>query len=1235
MNATLQKIENILQSKYNLKNYEELVSELFTGIYFAAPGLYIEANNNFKSYIAGYSHIGNYKTADNKKLIIVTVELKKATYVENARSTQRSFAKNLIERRNADAAFIAFYTKDEPKWRLSFVRLDYEIQFNNTGFKTTEKLTPAKRYSYLVGENEPCHTALSRFNKLLITTADNPITLDELEEIFSVEKVTDEFFKLYCEKFHQLREQLESNENFKIESQQHNFTAAQFAKKLLGQIVFLYFLQKKGWLGVKAWPDTLKEKEYKDAFFARGSKSRELIPIVYRPMQSGEYHISNSGLNSISDEDEAVLATCVKGKPWGSGPHNFMRKLFELAEKRHLNFFDDLLEPLFYDALNVNRGEQGYCPALHCRIPFLSGGLFEPIDGYEWKYNNFGIKNELFSNKDKNGILDVFDRYNFTISEDEPLEREVAIDPEMLGKVFENLLEVQDRKSKGAFYTPREIVHYMCQESLINYLTNALQIDEQSIRNFILYGDLMKDEDSVKAKFLYNNMLISKELFLIDETGKVAVNRLDDMDKALQNIRVADPAVGSGAFPLGMLNEIVRARQNISAYKAITQNSYENRMMYQTDRAPWRLKYETIRNCIFAADIDPSAVDIAQLRLWLSLVIDDEINPKAESDLYGHRNPLPLPNLEYNILCGNSLVDELTGIKLINESELLGNTTINTQIETAQSQIDTIIKKLIEKQDELYRCDNTDKKKQLKADIEYLRDKVIMLQMRGCTEEQFNKYHESKKTASKPYVLWQLDFAKVFREKGGFDIVIGNPPYVGEKGNKELFRPIAATQFGHKYYCGKMDLFYFFFHKAIDIGNENAEIYFITTNYYPTAFGGKILRKDLKKRTQIRRMINLNELKVFESALGQHNMITMLTKNHTQNIIAHNSICKLTGIANSNLLREILYNLDNKNKIIENYYIQQNDLYEGNEYYLRISGYTTENTDPANVILTKISDTTLLLKTIAHIKQGIVSGADKYTDAHQSKFALNLPKGKGIFILTKEELTSLNLTDLEKTKYVKPVYKNGQISKYHINYDDKLWVFYITKDSNISEACNIIDYLKKFKPILSSKRETIEGKLPWYSLHWAREKSIFEYDEKIVNSRRALSNIFALETKHYFEQSDIMITVIKDEYYKTFPPKYILGLLNSKLMYVWLLKRGKLKGKSLELYGKPLEEIPIKEPTPEICDNVVNIVTEILKLDKQNKERREELMRIIDQNIYHLYNLSDSEITIVEDLNNN
>mgnify|MGYP003091337235 CR=1 FL=1 len=870
MNAVVKKIETILRSSYDTKNYVDLIREIFPKVSIVSPDKFRKEFTNFSSHIEGSVHVGNYKTPDKKNIIIMAVQLKNVGYVENSRSTQRSYAKKLIENANADAAFIAFYTEGEPKWRLSFVRLDYEMKIENGHLKTTENLTPAKRYSYLVGENEPCHTAISRFERFIIDSTANPEhpTLDDLENAFSVEKVTDEFFKLYCEKYHQLREKLEENEDFCIEAEQRNFTSAQFAKKLMGQIVFLYFLQKKGWLGVGAWPNTLTEKEYKNAFYARGAKSRELIPMVYRPVGDGTYRISGAGLNAINDEDEAVLAMCVKGKPWGSGPHNFMRKLFEIAEKKNQNFFDELLEPLFYDALNVNRGEQGYCPALHCRIPFLSGGLFEPIDGYDWEHNNFDIPNEVFSNaaakgREADGILDIFDRYNFTMSEDEPMEREVAIDPEMLGKVFENLLEVNDRKSKGAFYTPREIVHYMCQESLINYLTNTLQIEEEAIREFILYGDFMKDEDTVKERRQGNGgMYISENLYKLDADGKVVVNRLKDMDEALKNVRVADPAVGSGAFPLGMLNEIVRARQNISAYMAITMNAYDTRMMYQMDRSPHNLKYETIKNCIFAADIEPSAVDIAQLRLWLSLVIDDEINPNAQSALDGHKNPLPLPNLESNILCGNSLIDEFEGTRLIKESDLFGDSTY--QLDMNHSRFESIVKSLIEKQNELFRCDNTEKKKQLKDEIESLRDMVILSQLEGCTPDKIHRYHESKRMASKPYVLWQLDFARVFREKGGFDIVIGNPPYVD---SEEMTRsmPEQRELYTKKYSCakGNWDLFVLFIEKGMDLLAENKTISYIVPNKLISAPYTETLRKKMAKNRviEIRDYSNVNVFK--------------------------------------------------------------------------------------------------------------------------------------------------------------------------------------------------------------------------------------------------------------------------------------------------------------------------------------------------------------------------------------
>lgn len=759
MNQTLKKIEQILTSEYNTSDFVDFIREIFPGVRILSPDSFHKEFSNFSSHIEGQAHIGRYTDPDGKVVSIHAVRLVKESYVENSRSTQRSYAKRLMENGNADAAIIAFYTDGDPKWRLSFVRLDYEIKFENGKLNTQENMTPAKRYSYLVGKDEPCHTAISRFRRFIIDDSDAVApTIDDLEEAFSVEKVTEEFFNLYCEKFYQLREALEANEDFVIEAQQHNFTSEQFAKKLMGQIVFLYFLQKKGWLGVPAWPNELNEKEYRNAFFAHGAKSRELIPRVYIKVTEDRYRVSVKALEEISDEDEAVLASCVKGQPWGNGSKTFMRTLFNYSQRKKANFFDDYLEPLFYDALNVNRGEQGYDPALHCRIPFLSGGLFEPIDGYDWKHNNFNIPNEVFSNKkDENdrkadGILDIFDRYNFTMSEDEPLEREVAIDPEMLGKVFENLLEVKDRKSKGAFYTPREIVHYMCQETLISYLVKETGLKEQDIRDFILLGDFLKDEDTSKDKRQgIHDMMISEDIYKIDQDGKIVVDRLKDIDDALANIRVADPAVGSGAFPLGMLNEIVRARENISAYMAIPMNAEQKKFMYSNSRSPYNLKRTTIQHCIFAADIEPSAVDIARLRLWLSLVIDDEIDPNA-SPLYGHRNPIPLPNLECNIVCGNSLIDEFEGHKLIPQSDLLGTQVSGAEYSWHQQELEALIPRLIDAQNRLFNCDDTYKKEQIKEEISATKDQMIRTELSGLTQDSLERYEESKKLASKPYL---------------------------------------------------------------------------------------------------------------------------------------------------------------------------------------------------------------------------------------------------------------------------------------------------------------------------------------------------------------------------------------------------------------------------------------------------------------------------------------------------
>lgn len=1136
MIAAVDKVKKILESQFEIKSYVELVKEVFASVKIISPDNFRKEFSNFSSHIKSSSHVGSYEDRDGKRLAIFAVELKKDAYVERSRSTQRSFAKKLIENGSCDAAFIAFFTEGDSKWRLSFVRLDYEIKVENGKLQTAENITPAKRYSYLVGEKEPSYTAIDRFRRFIIDNGSHP-KLDEIEDAFSVEKVTKEFFDLYLEKFLELKEHLDGNGDFVMEANQHNFTSAQFAKKLMGQVVFLYFLQKKGWLGVGAWPTQLNEKEYKNAYFAKGAKSRELIPIVYNRVADDIYKISAKGLESISDTDEEVLASCVKGKPWGSGPHDFMRRLFTQCVKKDGSFFEDYLEPLFYDALNVNRGESGYCPTLHCRIPFLSGGLFEPIDGYEWKYNTFDIPNSIFSNKkDANdvngtGILDIFDRYNFTISEDEPLEKEVAIDPEMLGKIFENLLEIKDRKSKGAFYTPREIVHYMCQESLINYITNKIGIDQGDIREFILYGDFMKDEDTVKEKRAGNGgMYIPESIFKVDADGIIQINRLADIDSALETVKVADPAVGSGAFPLGMLNEIVRARENISAYMGIGKNAAEIRMMYSFERHPYNLKLNAIQNSIFAVDIEPSAVDIAQLRLWLALVIDDEINPEATSPLDGHKNPIPLPNLECNILCGNSLMEEFEGTQLINSNELLGTRNKDGQHNIFQPGFDSILPKLIDAQNRLFRCADTNKKAEIKLEIESIRDIIIHTQLAGVADKDtLMKYEETKKMASKPFILWQLDFAKVFIDNGGFDIVIGNPPYIG-------FHNVPDKEYYKEKYIvanGKYDFYILFIEKGLNLLKQNGFESFICPSYFYKRNYGKNVRELLLKNTDVRYIADFKDYQIFDSAL---------------------TYTCIFGIQKGPVINDEIKILGESLNEDGSYSVLQSSLSE--------PSWNLEKED-RNIVLNKIKSLSDIkfADITKSISQGIVTG---FND---------------IYLITDEIINEYQLEKL----YLEPAYKGKDIKNGRL-LETGTCVFYpyiindcgktvaITEECFRETAPNLYTYLSEKKAELLCRDYFNKSSKQWFELWNCRRKEHF-FSKKFVFAEISLFNDFVLVDKCFYTDSACGAE-LKPEYEQYY--NYLLLYLNSDVITYLYKKISVPKANGYSIYKNAfLKELPI------------------------------------------------------------
>ncbi len=421
----------------------ELLNQFDESKAFTANRTYIK--DAFKKHVARFERLGTYSSPDDEKLDVLIVYLTEESKLERARTAIRNFvADHLKMRDEKEAALVAFVSPSETQWRFSYVKMEYATVEKDSGKIGVEtKLTPARRFSYIVGEGESCHTAQTRFIGLLQDTDKNP-TLGQIEEAFSVEAVTKEFFKKYAELFGEIQKALDKlakkDPATSKEFEKKNVRTADFAKKLMGQIVFLYFIQKKGWLGVD------------------------------------------------------------KGKDWGTGPHDFLRGLARGDYGKYKNFFNDILEPLFYDTLATDRGHEAWCKRFHCRIPFLNGGLFEPLGDYDWHKTDIVLPNRLFINSQRfddfstgTGLLDMFDRYNFTVNEAEPMKKEVAIDPEMLGKVFENLIEENLRKGLGSYYTPREIVHYMCQESLINYLDTALNSSSKIIgrekRKQVEFGD--------------------------------------------------------------------------------------------------------------------------------------------------------------------------------------------------------------------------------------------------------------------------------------------------------------------------------------------------------------------------------------------------------------------------------------------------------------------------------------------------------------------------------------------------------------------------------------------------------------------------------------------------------------------------------------------------------------------------------------------------------------------------
>lgn len=559
------------------------------------------------------------------------------------------------------SAFMIFHYDDTTKW-------DWRFTFCSKQGKNSDT-TDSKRYTFLLGPNQSCRTAAENFTALYKKGGN--IELDDIIKAFDVEALSKEFFEKYKQHYEKFCNFVYDHKN-DAEYFGSEFATCEekrirdYVKKLLGRIVFLHFLQKKGWMGVPT------------------------------------------------------------DKPWGEGDLNFMKNLFDGAsDSIKDDYLDKVLEPLFSD-INTKRTDDlaGNWSDFYLlpsgrsgrglKIPYLNGGLFERDEMDEPKSR---FPKELFAN-----LFQFFYEYNFTIDENDPNDAQVGVDPEMLGRIFENLLE--DNKDKGAFYTPKEIVQYMCKESLIAYLQTDITDEgtKEFVRQFVTTYDV--------------ETLGSNEFASI-------------IDTKLKDVKICDPAIGSGAFPMGLLKELFLCRGAIEHFE----NAAE-------------IKRHIIQNNIYGVDIERGAVDIARLRFWLALIVD-EVTPHA------------LPNMDFKIMQGNSLLEQCKDIngKYVDLSDLGYKKTKKdikrgVQLSWFEDAADLSKKQFSIKMNQYFNEDDHARKVALRKDI-----KDIVQQQLCDLSYNVDLSNIEDISATSEFFLWHTWFADVF-EKGGFDIVIGNPPYI-------------------------------------------------------------------------------------------------------------------------------------------------------------------------------------------------------------------------------------------------------------------------------------------------------------------------------------------------------------------------------------------------------------------------------------------------------------------------
>ena len=877
-------------------------------------------NASEKKLVRAVRKYGKIKLTDYRELDLYDVELEENVIVERNKVSIGSVIKKYIIGTNA--VLVNFHYGDSPdkSWRLSFIAKENEIEDGE--IKKTE--SNPKRYTYVLGAGETCRTAAERFAKLSL---ESEFTVDNIKDAFSVEKLSKLFFDEYKEHYEEFVAHLNKREIKATVFKGDEKAIRDFAKKLLGRIVFLCFVQKKGWLG------------------------------------------------ATNDK-------------WEDGDKNFLQNLF-IASGSNENFYPVWLHKLFYDTLNNERKKDAFeLPDKSIvKIPYLNGGLFEDDE----PKGILTFPKKLFVN-----LFEFFNQYNFTIYEDSPEEHTIAVDPEMLGHIFENLLE--DNKDKGAFYTPAEIVHYMCQESITEYLFNKLNYVETDFGDSgkgLKKNDIKSKPGQITLRETQNRKNIDRahiEDFVKNKHANDFIfSNARDIDRFLDEVKICDPAIGSGAFPMGLLHEIYQLKMVLHDFVFVTSGELFHIKDYDPLTYHARVKENIIQNSIYGVDIEKGAVDIARLRFWLSLVVDEN-------------TPRALPNLDYKIVVGDSLLPKFEDGVVDIDWDLAHSVGDMRKI---TEKIKNGFNEIVEKQNKFFspKANKTklqteirnlkidlllnqlllDKKKYAAATAqvqdlfgsktaeEKIKNVEAELKITGYND-LIRKLEVLKSKPNKPlkFFEWKLDFSEIMNPakeevKKGFDIVIGNPPYGAkftDEEKKAIRKRYPETQF-------KIDSYSLFLLQSMNLLKSGGTCYYIIPNTLLDNYFEEKVREKLLVKNRIFEIIDLHD-SVFDAAVV-HSMIFAF-----QNYQENDYQIKIGG--GNKLFGALSY-------IPKEYFLKQDKL------LFSIRNFSNR------FLLDKLSENSFPLEEILDIRQTIKTGNDpKYIKDSKVKSNFKpILRGKDVF----------------------------------------------------------------------------------------------------------------------------------------------------------------------------------------------------------------------------------------------